>query len=413
VVHFFFLFLAFNTTQNFETTINEDAGRISLGILYGCFSLTNVFSGYLVKFFGNRQALLFGAATYVVYVGSNIVVIEALLFATSGLIGIGASMLWTAQGDFLARQAHDGNMGFYSGLFWMLFQANGLIGNVVAAVVITNNAPAFLFAVLTILACVCPVIMCFFVYPKEQLQPVQPLLTSVDDDQQQQQQQHSLMSIQQEQETLEQLRKEKETSSVLATLQVFLNERMLHLIPLMIFSGLTQSYFFGSFSALIGDQGEQWIGWVQATLSLADTIGSVVAGRVSDKIGRKPVLLLGTILTFGGMVLANFADADMIFMFFLAALCFGFADACFNTQIYALVGYLMTDNETAGFAFYRLIQASSTAANFFLSIVLNFIDQTIIIGGFLIVSMIAVFLLDRMVFSIDPPKKNKEVDVSI
>ena len=59
------------------------------------------------------------------------------------------------------------------------------------------------------------------------------------------------------------------------------------------YSGLSQSFFFGGFPPRMG---KHLIGYVMASFGAAEVIGSVVGGRISDKIGRRPVVIVaGTI----------------------------------------------------------------------------------------------------------------------
>src|SRR3989338_1887461 len=117
---FFFVFLSFNTTQNFETTLNPTTGQISLGILYGCFAATNLFSGFIVRRIGNRLAMILGGCTYVFYIATNIQSPPFLpvYFTASAIIGIGASLIWTSQGSFLSPQSAPETFSFYIRLFF-------------------------------------------------------------------------------------------------------------------------------------------------------------------------------------------------------------------------------------------------------------------------------------------------------
>ena len=52
------------------------------------------------------------------------------MYTASIIIGIGAAVIWTAQGDFLGMQSPtDKLMMRNTGIFWVLFQCSLVIGN--------------------------------------------------------------------------------------------------------------------------------------------------------------------------------------------------------------------------------------------------------------------------------------------
>ena len=54
----------------------------------------------------------------------------AFMYTASIIIGIGAAVIWTAQGDFLGMQSPtDKLMMRNTGIFWVLFQFSLIIGN--------------------------------------------------------------------------------------------------------------------------------------------------------------------------------------------------------------------------------------------------------------------------------------------
>lgn len=51
------------------------------------------------------------------------------LYATSALLGVGAAVLWTAQGSALTLNSTKETMGRNSGIFWAMLQSSLLVGN--------------------------------------------------------------------------------------------------------------------------------------------------------------------------------------------------------------------------------------------------------------------------------------------
>ena len=59
-----------------------------------------------------------------------------LMIPSAILLGVGAAVLWTAQGSYLTLCANELNLGLYNGVFFFLFIMNQLVGNVGAALIL-------------------------------------------------------------------------------------------------------------------------------------------------------------------------------------------------------------------------------------------------------------------------------------
>ena len=80
------------------------------------------------------------------------------LYLTSALIGVGAAVLWTAQGSSLTLNSRKETMGRNSGIFWAMLQCSLLIGNLIEFFMLRgrgdfdSNTRFELFAIFTGLA---------------------------------------------------------------------------------------------------------------------------------------------------------------------------------------------------------------------------------------------------------------------
>eukprot|EP01028_Stygiella_incarcerata_P001499 TRINITY_DN1264_c0_g1_i2.p1 TRINITY_DN1264_c0_g1~~TRINITY_DN1264_c0_g1_i2.p1 ORF type:complete len:318 (+),score=60.65 TRINITY_DN1264_c0_g1_i2:164-1117(+) len=149
------LFSAFNTTQTLMTTVNKDVGYISLAVLYFTFACTNFFIAPALEHkFGPRAAIIFGAWCYVSLVAACIHPTPMTLVAASAVVGFGAGVLWTGQGHYLTLSSTPETSGFYSGLFWSIFQMNMIIGNILVGVLFSEGeSNSSVFFILTLVAC--------------------------------------------------------------------------------------------------------------------------------------------------------------------------------------------------------------------------------------------------------------------
>lgn len=53
-----------------------------------------------------------------------------VLYSVSGLVGVGAAVLWTAQGTFISKNSTNETRKRNNGVFWACFQASLIVGNV-------------------------------------------------------------------------------------------------------------------------------------------------------------------------------------------------------------------------------------------------------------------------------------------
>ncbi|XP_035262166.1 UNC93-like protein MFSD11 isoform X4 [Anguilla anguilla] len=118
------------TVSKFKQTIikslaNESfvgSGYHSLGIIYGVFSASNLLAPTVVAIIGPRSTLILSGVIYSCYIAVFISPTTWSLYFTSVLIGIGAAMLWTAQGNYLVQNSSVSTINRNAGVFWSLLQ---------------------------------------------------------------------------------------------------------------------------------------------------------------------------------------------------------------------------------------------------------------------------------------------------
>ncbi|CAF4085800.1 unnamed protein product [Rotaria sordida] len=149
---FMILFTAFRATSMISQSVLEGvknetthgnsfhgSGYISSAILYACVAITNIFSPTIVSMLRPAVAMFLGGTTYFLYVLSFIYPMTWSYYIVSVLIGIGAAVLWTAQGVYLANNSNDLTISRNSGIFWALFQVSLLIGNIYIYIVLKTE----------------------------------------------------------------------------------------------------------------------------------------------------------------------------------------------------------------------------------------------------------------------------------
>ena len=75
----------------------------------------------------------------------------------------------------------------------------------------------------------------------------------------------------------------------------------------------------------------------------------------------------------------------------------GFGDACFSTQIYALLGNIYSDNSAPAFAIFKFFQSGLSAVSFVYSSYLSLPWQLLLLGLFSLFGTISFVLVDNVV----------------
>ena len=104
-------------------------GFTSLAIIYAVFSIANWFAPPVVAFIGPRLTLISGGVCYALFIAQLTYPNNYMLYGASALIGLGAAMIWVAQGNFLTLNSGPETMERNSGIFWAMLQMSLIIGN--------------------------------------------------------------------------------------------------------------------------------------------------------------------------------------------------------------------------------------------------------------------------------------------
>ncbi|CAF4174625.1 unnamed protein product [Rotaria socialis] len=139
---FMVLFTAFQATGLVEQSVLEGvknetlngtdfqgSGYISLAIVYACATIANILAPAFVFIFGAPVSMFIGASAYFLYVLSFLSPMIWSFYLTSVLLGVGAAILWTAEGAYLAANSDEHTTSRNTGVFWALFQCSLLGGN--------------------------------------------------------------------------------------------------------------------------------------------------------------------------------------------------------------------------------------------------------------------------------------------
>eukprot|EP01083_Nonionella_stella_P063477 164930_1 len=397
---FFLVFVAFSGAQNFATSRESDGnlGNISLSIVYGVFTLATFISGYVVDVVGVKLCLLLGSVSYVGFVAANIFYNIGTVAPTSALLGIGAAVIWTAEGSYItkASQYHEvvnnleakSTLGYFNGVFWSIYQANQFIGNLVLAFMFEADVKTWIIFTITTFISVIGTACFYFV--KE--------LTRHDayaqvGDEENQQRSSDILKPNNSSEIQSEIAVER--VSIYDTVAMWKRAPLLALIPMTIFSGFSQAFIFGEFPTLISDNAQKF--YTMSVFGFSDMAASYILGKVSDRFGRLETLMIGfvaSMILYIALFLSsmNIVVISELWMFMILAVFMGIGDAGYNTQIYALYGSIFKDCSASAFANFKLFQSASMTIAFIYHGMVSMTTKLIITISWTVLGILFAFL---------------------
>uniref|UniRef100_A0A3Q3N856 Major facilitator superfamily domain containing 11 n=1 Tax=Mastacembelus armatus TaxID=205130 RepID=A0A3Q3N856_9TELE len=394
---FMFMFTAFQTCGNIEVgtiCINFAALRYcSMAIIYGVFSASNLIAPSVVAIIGPQLSMFLSGLLYSGYIAVFIYPYTWSFYTVSVLVGIGAAVLWTAQGNVLAINSTDNTIGRNSGIFWALLQFSLFFGNLYiyfawhGHVHITDKDRQTVFISLTVIS----LVGCFLFFlirkPDPESSPSDPFETPP---------QTVLTSI---------------YLSAVKACKMFVTKEMLLLSVSIGYTGLELTFYSGVYGTCIGamtrfgKDAKSLIGLSGIFIGLGEILGGGVFGMLNknDRFGRNVVVLLGLITHFVAfyLIFLNIASnaplapeggtdlqayiSPSVEVALLCSFLLGLGDSCFNTQLLSIIGFMFRDNSAPAFAVFKFIQSIMAALAFFYSnyLMLHWQLLILILAGFL------------------------------
>uniref|UniRef100_A0A1L8DDL8 UNC93-like protein MFSD11 n=1 Tax=Nyssomyia neivai TaxID=330878 RepID=A0A1L8DDL8_9DIPT len=361
---FMLLFTAFQTMGNIEkvvidsivrddTTFSGD-GYVSLAIIYATFAICNWLAPSVVALLGPRGAMRLGSLTYCLFTASFLWPRTWLLYACSAVLGAGAAVTWNGQGVYLSRCSNSSTMSRNSAIFWAMLQASMLLGNAFVwrefsgKSEINLDTRTLLFSVLVVVAFLGVLTLLALPEHKSPHKAGRPL------------------------------------KEIHAALKLFVTPKMGLLSITFIYTGMELSFFSGVYSPSVGFTNalgaKHLVGLSGVCIGLGEVVGGIACGLAGTKLRRDAILFGGYIIhaTAFATIIINLPDASVFGetsttsllnppsanLALVGAFLLGLGDACFNTQIIALLGGVFASQSAAAFALFRFMQSLAAAAGF-------------------------------------------------
>ncbi|KAF0975814.1 hypothetical protein FDP41_005141 [Naegleria fowleri] len=184
------------------------------------------------------------------------------------------------------------------------------------------------------------------------------------------------------------------------------------------YSGYSIAFFYRSLPKVMQKHSHTFlVPWAIACFGITEMVGSLIFGRLCDKIGKRPIMIL-TLCLHVLAIAASFATVywpPSYYNYFIPLLVCGCADSGLNVVIYSVVGgtasYFKHEKTIEAFASFRLIQSMAICVGIVFGE--RFSVQTIqlTLSGLLCLCILFYIILDFCFYPFDSKKskfKKKE-----
>ncbi|KAG5036020.1 hypothetical protein JHK87_010930 [Glycine soja] len=123
--------------------VNSTASNNALTALYTTFAIFGIVGGGIYNILGPHLTLFAGCSTYVLYAGSflyyNHYQHQFFAIVAGAILGVGAGLLWAAQGAIMTSYPPENRKGTYISIFWSIFNMGGVIGGLIPFILNYNR----------------------------------------------------------------------------------------------------------------------------------------------------------------------------------------------------------------------------------------------------------------------------------
>ncbi|XP_017310923.1 protein unc-93 homolog A [Ictalurus punctatus] len=432
---FFFLFMAFGGLQNLQSSLNaeEGMGVISLSVIYGTVILSSMFlPPIMIKNLGCKWTIVICMACYISYSFGNLFPGWPSLIATSAVLGLGGSPLWSAKCTYLTisgnAQAEKENkkgqdiINQNFGLFFFIFQSSAVWGNLMSSLIFqqdTNIAEIPEERLQFCGAALCNenfttsgnftrpeqnlvniLLGCYIGLGVLAMVLVAVFLDNIDG------------------KDAKEFRKDKGNqtfcSTFLATFRLLGDKRLLMLIPLTMYSGFEQSFLTGEYTKnyVTCAIGIHYVGFVMICFGAVSSLSSFSFGKLAQYTGRIPLFSFAAVINLSCVIALLYwrpHPDELPFLFVFPAL-WGVADAVWQTQANALYGTLFPQQHEAAFANYRMWECSGFLIPFAYSTFICLSTKLYILISVLLLAMLMYFWMEYNEYKHPTPAVKRDAD---
>lgn len=374
-VGFMFVFSAFITASFIESIVFKDfdkngiggkTGFYSLAIIYVCLGLANWFSPAIVNKLGCKMSLFLSAIPYTGFIFSMINPYLWSVYTFSALLGAGGGVIWTANGEVIAKNSPGDTKAKNTGIFWSWFNSSMLLGNVFLYFYLGNSekiSDAQRHVIYLVLGVFCAIGMCCFLL----LAPSET--QSVDQEEAEDEMVVESQSI---------------LRPIIDAVKFCKTWQMGFLYGPIIFTGVSLNFWSSVFITVIGNvfPNRSYLALGGICTGIGEISAGFIWGRLTSKIGRHGVIMCSTVIncclyylafisfpfdaatTTASVAEDNPIIPSNIYLTLAMGVMLGLGDGGFNVSIYTALGTIFEEKPAPAFAVFKFVQSMIGAAAF-------------------------------------------------
>ncbi|CAA2971212.1 UNC93 1 [Olea europaea subsp. europaea] len=335
--------------------------------LYTTFAVFGILGGGIYNILGPHLTLFAGCSTYVLYAGSflyyNHYHHQAFAIVAGALLGIGAGLLWAAEGAIMTSYPPHDRKGTYISIFWSIFNMGGVIGGLIPFILNYHRVDAVsvndgTYIGFMVFMSIGTVLSLGILHPSRVVRDDGTKCTNI---------KYSSVTVE-----------------VVEILKLFLNWKMLLMVPASWASNFFYSYQFTNVNGVLFNLRTR--GFNNVFYWGAQMVGSVFIGYIMDfsfknrrtrgLVGIGVVAVLSTAIWGGGLakqlhysrddlptLKLDFKDHTDFTGPFMLYFSYGLLDAMFQSMVYWVIGSLADDSEILSryTGFYKGVQSAGAA----------------------------------------------------
>ena len=367
---FMLIFSAFSAATFLQTIvfkdynkhgINIDTGFRSLAIIFAVLSVSNFIGPAVIEKLGSRMSLFLSIIPNVIFIYSLYEPYEWSVYLLSALLGVGGGVLWSANGEVIARNSPGDTKPRNTGIFWSWFQMSCILGNTFLyfqlgnADTITDRTRHIIFLVLGSFSAAGMMSFLLLRSPPKV-----------------------------EGATIEGPGQQSLLQPIKDGLKFAVSREMALLYPAFIFTGLSMNFWSSMLIVCVGNvfPKRKYLALTGISVGLGAVASGFLWSALTYKIGRRGVLICATIICLISYTLvflsfpfdaattpeARAQDTPIISSNIYLALAAGFleglGDGGFNVSIISTLGAVYEANPAPAFAVFKFVQCILTMSAF-------------------------------------------------
>ncbi|XP_050508944.1 UNC93-like protein MFSD11 [Diabrotica virgifera virgifera] len=367
-----------DSIQKEDSSFTEN-GYYSLALNNAFYALFNWITPSVIHLIGSKYSMCLGVIFNIMFILQFLIPKVWLLYTISALIGLGFSLLWVGEGNYITLNSTEDTISRNLGIFSFLSNFSMIFGNVLVMFafsgkeVINEATRTYVILSLTGVCSAGLIIFCLL------SQPVGKKDTNEED-----------------------VKVEGPVEAFVSATKLFITRKMLLLSFSFLYSGLELGFFSGVYSSCVGftkkfDDRKQLVGISGILIGVGGVFGGGVLslfGQKLLKLGRSYLAIVACsihTLCFALIFInlpnsSTFSDTDeeaviesSVFIAMFCAFLLGLGDSVFINVIYSLLGTVYSENSACAFAIFQFFQAIGIVINFVTAPVLGLYYQLAIL----------------------------------